>query len=65
MIYSLVQESREVINCKLEMWREVLESKDFLLSRKKTEYMECKFNKRQTNNDLEVKIGEYVILKVG
>ena len=46
------------------MWREALESKGFRLSRNKTEYMECKFNKRQTNNNLEVKIGEHIIPKV-
>ena len=46
------------------MWRETLKSKDFHLSRNKIEYMECKFNKRQTNNNLEVKIGEHIILMV-
>ena len=46
------------------MQREGLELKDFCLSKNKTKYMECKFNKRQTNNDLEVKIEECVILKV-
>ena len=60
----LIKESQEEVNCKLERWREALESKGFLLSRNKKEYMECKFNKKQTNNDLEVKIGEHVIPKV-
>ena len=60
----LIEETREDVNRKLEMWREVLESKGFRLSRSKTEYMECKFNRRQTNNALEVKIGEHVIPKV-
>ena len=60
----LIGESREEVNCKLEIWREALESKGFRLSRSKTEYMECKFNKRQTNNNLEVKIGEHIIPKV-
>ena len=60
----LIAKSQEDVNGKLEMWREALESKGFHLSRNKTEYMECKFNKRPTNNNLEVKIGEYVIPKV-
>ena len=41
-----------------------MESKDFHLKRNKTKYMECKFNKRQINNNLEVKIGEYIVLNV-
>ena len=60
----LTENSREEVNCKLEMWREALESKGFRLSRNKTEYIECEFNKRQTNNDLEVKIGDHIISKV-
>ena len=60
----LVEEEREDVNRKLEMWREALQSKGFRLSRNKTEYMECKFNKRQTDNGSEVKIGEHVIPKV-
>ena len=52
----LIGKSQKDANCKLEMWREALESKDFCLSRNKTKYMKCKFNKRQTNDNLEVKI---------
>ena len=37
---------------------------DFRLNRNKTEYMEYKFKKRQTNDNLKVKIGEHIILKV-
>ena len=43
------------------MWKEVLESKNFCLNRNKTEYIKCKFNKKQITNILEVKIGEYII----
>ena len=42
----LIGESRENVNCKLEMWREALESNGFHLSRNKIEYMEYKFNER-------------------
>ena len=39
----LVDESRTGVNQKLELWRETLKSKDFRLSRTKTEYMRCDF----------------------
>ena len=39
----LVDESREGVNRKLELWRRTLESKGFRLSRTKTEYMMCDF----------------------
>ena len=32
------------VNRKLELWRQTLESKDFRLSRTKTEYMRCDFS---------------------
>ena len=57
----LLEESQKEVNCKLEVRKEALELKGFCLSRTKIEYIECKFNKRQTNNDLEVKIKEYII----
>ena len=40
----LVDESREGVNRKLELWRQTLESKGFRLSRTKTEYMWCDFS---------------------
>lgn len=40
----LVDESREGVNAKLELWRNTLESKGFRVSRSKTEYMECEFS---------------------
>ena len=39
----LVDESRAGVNRKLELWRRTLESKEFRLSRTKTEYMMCDF----------------------
>ena len=39
----LVDKSRTGVNQKLELRRETLESKDFRLSRTKTEYMRCDF----------------------
>ena len=40
----LVDESRAGVNRKLELWRRMLESKGFRLSRTKTEYMMCNFS---------------------
>jgi hypothetical protein len=39
----LVDESREGVNRKLELWKHTLESKGFRLRRTKTEYMMCVF----------------------
>ena len=57
----LIEESRKDVNYKLKEWKEALELKDFHLNRNKIEYIECKFNKRQSNNDLKVKIGKRII----
>jgi len=43
----LVDETRAGVNAKLELWSQTLESRGFKLSRSKTEYMECKFNKQR------------------
>ena len=40
----LVNESRVWVNRKLKLWRRTLESKEFRLSRTKTEYMMCDFS---------------------
>jgi hypothetical protein len=40
----LVDESRTVIDQKLELWRRTLEIKCFRLNRFKTEYIKCDFN---------------------
>ncbi|PHU11499.1 Kinesin-4 [Capsicum chinense] len=39
----LIDETRGGFNDKLDIWRQILESKGFRLSRTKTEYLECKF----------------------
>ena len=43
----LVDETKTRVNVKLELWRQTLESRAFRLSRVKTEYIECKFNKQE------------------
>lgn len=59
----LLRESREKLNGSLETWRQALEACEFRLSRSKTEYVECNFNKRRRSN-LEVKVGDQIILQV-
>ncbi|KAM1184492.1 hypothetical protein ACFX2G_014201 [Malus domestica] len=48
----LIDETQEGVNAKLNLWREVLESKGSHLSRSKTEYMECKFSANGGQNEL-------------
>ncbi|RDY06090.1 hypothetical protein CR513_09984, partial [Mucuna pruriens] len=50
----LIEELREKVNFKFELWRQILESNDFHLSRSKIENMHCNFSKKQEKNDLEV-----------
>ena len=45
----LIDETKEGVNTKLELWKQTLEARGFRLSRSKTEYMECKFRKRRKN----------------
>ena len=60
----LVGESREELNGKLETWRQTLEDHGFRLSRSKTEYMKCKFSKRNTNPIVDVKLGNHIVPQV-
>ncbi|KAM1052392.1 hypothetical protein ACFX2A_034585 [Malus domestica] len=59
----LIDETQEWVNAKLNLWREVLESKSFRLNRSKTEYMECKFSANGGQNELGVRIGDQEIPK--
>ncbi|KAL5139739.1 LINE-1 retrotransposable element ORF2 protein [Glycine soja] len=54
----LLGESREELNERLETWRRALETHGFRLSRSKSEYMECKFNKsrRVSNSEVPIKL---------
>ncbi|RZC04600.1 Sugar transporter ERD6-like 16 [Glycine soja] len=55
---------REELNERLKTWRRALEIHGFRLSRSKSEYMECKFNKRRRVSNSEVKIGDHIISQV-
>nr|XP_016501808.1 PREDICTED: uncharacterized protein LOC107820102 [Nicotiana tabacum] len=57
----LIDETRGIINARLEVWRQTLESKGFKLSRSKTEYLECKFSQERHEEEVEVNIDTQVI----
>lgn len=40
----LIDETCNRANVRLEVWRQTLQSKGFMLSRTKTKYLECKFS---------------------
>ncbi|KAL4200623.1 hypothetical protein AMTRI_Chr02g254520 [Amborella trichopoda] len=51
----LIDETRNSINTKLELWRDTLESKGLKISWTKTEYMECKFSNNRSRDEEVVK----------
>ena len=57
----LVDETKEGVNTKLELWRNNLESKEFKLSRRKTKYMECKLSKNARVEDVIIKLKDQII----
>ncbi|KAF3664671.1 putative DNA-directed RNA polymerase IV subunit 1-like isoform X2 [Capsicum annuum] len=59
----LIDESRQEVNDKLEIWRETLESKGFRLSWTKTEYLECKFNDSRLEEEVVVKLDSQAVCK--
>jgi hypothetical protein len=58
----LVDEGRKGVNRKLELWRQTLESKGFIISRTKTEYMRCDFG-TTISDDGDVSLGGQVVRK--
>ncbi|KAK4374541.1 hypothetical protein RND71_005218 [Anisodus tanguticus] len=59
----LIDETRNRVNVKLEVWQQTLESKGFMLSRTKTEYLECMFSVVTQEASVEVRLGTKVIQK--
>ena len=59
----LVDETARGVNAKLEIWREALESKDFKISKNKTEYKKYKFRVNKSTHSKGVKIQNQEILK--
>ncbi|KAF3636096.1 putative protein-like [Capsicum annuum] len=61
----LINESRQGVNDKLEVWRQTLESKGFRLSRTNTEYLECKFSDSRQEDEGNGEIDEDVSHRIG
>ena len=61
----LIDETREGVKYKLEVWRQILEPKGFRLSKTKTEYLECKFSDTMHEADVVVKLDSQAIQKRG
>ncbi|XP_015158910.1 uncharacterized protein [Solanum tuberosum] len=59
----LIDETRDRVNARLEVWRQTLESKGFRLSRTKTEYLGCKFSDALDEADVEVRLATQSIPK--
>ena len=57
----LVDESRDCVNVKLEIWRVAFKSKGFTISYTKTEYMDCNFNGYIEKPETTVRIEDQVI----
>jgi hypothetical protein len=58
----LVDESRTGVDQKLELWRRTLETKGFMLSRSKTEYIKCDFSATTQKED-DVRLDGQVVPK--
>ena len=54
----LVEEIKEKISNKLDKWRDVLEGKEFRISRTKIEYLRCDFSGTSQVGEPKVSIGE-------
>jgi hypothetical protein len=59
----LVDESRTGVDQKLELWRQILEAKGFMLSRSKTKYMKCDFSATTQEEEGDVRLDGQVIPK--
>ena len=58
----LVAETKEEVNYKLEDWREVLEARGLCISCMKTNYLRCGFSRTSPIGELEVTIGEEIVM---
>ncbi|KAL4198652.1 hypothetical protein AMTRI_Chr03g47090 [Amborella trichopoda] len=59
----LIDETRNDVNTKLELWKDALESKGFKISQTKTECMECKFSNNRNKDEEVVKIDGHEVQK--
>jgi len=47
----LIDETRDGLSSKVELWRHPLESRDFKLSMLKTEYLKCGFSRKEGDGE--------------
>ncbi|WMV19220.1 hypothetical protein MTR67_012605 [Solanum verrucosum] len=52
----LIDETRDIVNTRLEVWRQTLESKGFRLNKPKSEYLKCKFSVVMSKVGVEVSL---------
>jgi len=50
-LHIFIEEQREVIASKLELWSQTLDKKKFYLNESKKDYMECNFIGKQRENN--------------
>ncbi|KAL4180816.1 hypothetical protein AMTRI_Chr12g268000 [Amborella trichopoda] len=60
----LIDETRNGVNTKLELWRDDLESKGFKISWIKTKYMKCKFSDNRSRDKEVVNIDSQKVQKI-
>ncbi|KAG5577484.1 hypothetical protein H5410_057618 [Solanum commersonii] len=58
-----MDETRNRVNARLELWRPIRESKGFRLSRTKIEYLKCKFCDTMHDADMEIHVEEIGMLR--
>ncbi|GJY43355.1 retrovirus-related pol polyprotein LINE-1 [Tanacetum coccineum] len=57
----LVSETPQGLNGRLEQWRKALEDKGLRVSREKTEFMRCNFNRNDNDQNEEIHIGDHIL----
>ena len=57
----LIDETKSGVNAKLDVWREILESKGFKISRTKREYIKYNFSGNRNTNEETIKIASQEI----
>ncbi|GJS95353.1 ataxia telangiectasia mutated family protein [Tanacetum coccineum] len=57
----LVSKTPQGLNERLEQWRKALEDKGLRVSREKTEYMRCNFNRNDNDQNEEIRIGDHIL----
>jgi hypothetical protein len=57
----ILEESRDKLNGRLKTRKLALETYEFHLNRRKTEYMYCNFSKRKCVSSVEVKVEDHII----